>query len=172
MVDVLASREPILFGEMVEAEVRHAVKLGELPYPNLRFSGSGEVIEAYLPALQEVVKRGIRLWGFTRNLRLAKLVREIGAYVIVSSDKTSPQEYVDRARREGFPLAYSSSGVEDQPPVGTLVTFPVHRLGRVLEVVDTPTLCPKVLSDYFTDSRPVGYCQRACQRCHLQRAAT
>lgn len=170
MVDVLASKEPLLFAEAVEAEVTAAVRSGQLPYPNLRFSGSGEVIEPYIPALQEVALRGIRLWGFTRNLRLAKRIREIGAYVIFSCDNTTLPETIAHARGEGFPLAYSSSGVEDLPPGGTLVTFPVHRIGRVLEVVNTATLCPKVLSDFFDDCRPEGACQLFCQRCHLKGA--
>lgn len=168
MVDVLASQEPMLFAEVVEVEVRRAVKQGRLPYPNLRFSGSGEVIDAYLPGLQEIARRGVRLWGFTRNVRLAKSLRASGASVIVSCDKTSPRESLEHARREGFPIAYSSSGIEDRPPAGTLVTFPVHRIGRVHEVVDADTLCPKVLADYFEDSRPDGYCQRFCRRCHLE----
>jgi hypothetical protein len=167
MVDVLATREPVLFGEAVATEVRKLVENGSLPYPNIRFSGSGEVVDAYLPALQEIAKRDVRLWGFTRNLRLANRLREIGAFAIVSCDKTSPPGFVDQAKREALPLAYSSSGVEDEPPVGTLVTFPVHRVGRVREVVDTASLCPKVLADYFDDFRPEGYCQRFCQRCHL-----
>ena len=172
MVDVLAKKEPVIFGEAVELEVRQLVERGSLAYPNVRFSGSGEVIEAYLPALQEVVRRGIRLWGFTRGVRLAQLLRDIGAAVIVSCDKTSSPEMIARARAAGLPLAYSSTGVDDRPPEGTLVTFPVHRVGRVHEVVDMPNLCPKVLSDYFNGDRPEGYCQQHCSRCHLGKLAS
>jgi len=172
MVDVLATTEPILFGEIVELEVRRAVERGMLTYPNIRYSGSGEIVEAYVPALLEVERRGIRLWGFTRSLRYARLLRDIGVSVIVSCDQTSPLDVVERARKDDFPLGYSSVGVEDEPPEGTLVTFPVHRVGRVREVVDTPSLCPKVLSDYFDDSRPEGYCQRLCSRCHLEKSRT
>ena len=149
-------------------KIQKAVDVGSLSYPNLRFSGSGEVTEAHMAALAEVSRRGIRLWGFTRSLRLAGRLREIGASVIVSCDATSPPRLSEEARREGFPLAYSSSGVADAPPDGTLVTFaPVHRIGRVREVVDAPSLCPKVLTDFFEDHRPEGFCQRFCQRCHL-----
>lgn len=166
MVDALARTYPDLFGETVAVEVHGAVTRGLLPYPNLRYSGSGEVVEAYLPALDQLTRRGVRLWGFTRNLRLAEALRKQGAAVIVSCDRTSPEEFVSRAAAAGFPLAYSSAGVMDIPPEGTLVTFPVHRVGRVREVVDSPTICPKVLADYLDDSRPEAACQRFCQRCH------
>ena len=90
MVDALASKHPTIFGEAVAREVGKAVDNGLLPYPNLRFAGSGEVVDAYVPALQEVLRRGIRLWGFTRNIRLARRLREIGAAVIVSCDRDQP----------------------------------------------------------------------------------
>jgi hypothetical protein len=171
MVDVLASTQPLLFAEAVEREVKQAVDRGLLPYPNIRFAGSGEVIDAYIPGLKEVLRRGVHLWGFTRNLKLAQQLRKIGAAVIVSCDHTSAPGFIDEARTAGFPLAYSSSGVEDRPPAGTLVTFPVHRVGRVREVVDAPSLCPKVLADFFDDCRPAGSCQRLCLRCHQGNAA-
>src|SRR5438552_4629288 len=44
MVDVLARKFPWLFGESVAGEVHAAVAEGLLPYPNLRYGGSGEVI--------------------------------------------------------------------------------------------------------------------------------
>jgi hypothetical protein len=166
MVDTLARRFPGLFAKQVAAEVEAVVQAGMMHYPNLRYSGSGEVVEAYIPALQELIKFGIQLWGFTRNLRLAHCLREIGASVIVSCDKTSPSGFALEATAAGFQLGYSSEGVDDFPPVGTIVTFPVHRVGRVREVVDTPSVCPKVLSDFLDDCRPKASCQLICQRCH------
>jgi hypothetical protein len=166
MVDVLARQYPDIFAERVSTEVREVVENGLMPYPNLRYSGSGEVTEAYIPALREVCRRGVHLWGFTRNLRLAHELREMGAGVIISCDKTTPSETIQKACAQSFALAYSSSGVSDAPPEGTIVTFPVHRVGRVREVVDTPSLCPKVLADFLYDSRPSASCQVVCRRCH------
>lgn len=166
MVDVLARNFPALFAAQVTAEVNAAVKAGLMPYPNLRYSGSGEVVEAYVPALRGVHDRGVRLWGFTRNLRLARVLRDMGAGVIVSCDKSSPPDFVEEARTAGFPLGYSSNGVDDFPPEGTVVAFPVHRVGRVREVVDSPAVCPKVLADFLDDCRPEASCQLICHRCH------
>ena len=166
MVDVLARNFPALFAEQVTAEVSAAVKAGMLPYPNIRYSGSGEVVEAYVPALRGINERGVRLWGFTRNLRLAHQLREMGAGVIISCDKSSPADFIEQASAAGFPLGYSSNGVHDIPPKGTVVTFPVHRVGRVREVVDSPSVCPKVLADFLDDCRPKASCQLICQRCH------
>ncbi len=166
MVDVLARRFPELFAEQVTVEVRSAVNAGLMPYPNLRYSGSGEMVEEYLPALRGIHNRGIRLWGFTRNLRLAHRLREIGVGVIISCDGSSASGFAEQASGQGFPLAYSSSGIDDVPPLHTLVTFPVHRVGRVREVVDSPTVCPKVLADFLDDCRPAASCQLMCQRCH------
>lgn len=166
MVDVLARNFPEIFGEHVAAEVQIVANEGRIPYPNLRYSGSGEVIEAYLPALRQVQVRGVLLWGFTRSLSLAQELRNLGAGVIISCDKTSPSGFVEHAKEMGFPLAYSSSGIGDPPPAGTLVTFPVHRIGRVREVVDSPTVCPKVLADFLDDCRPEASCQLMCRRCH------
>lgn len=166
MVDVLARNFPVIFAEQVTAEVNAAVQAGLMPYPNLRYSGSGEVVEAYVPALRGVCERGVRLWGFTRNLRLARQLRDMGAGVIVSCDKSSTPGFVEEASADGFPLGYSSNGVHDLPPKGTVVTFPVHRVGRVREVVDSPSVCPKVLADFLDDCRPKASCQLICHRCH------
>ena len=166
MVDVLARNFPELFAERLAAEVGAAVKAGLMPYPNLRYSGSGEVVAAYLPALRVTHSRGVKLWGFTRSLSLARELRHMGAGVIISCDGTSPLGFAEQASAEGFPIAYSSSGVDDSPPKGTLVTFPVHRVGRVREVVDSPSVCPKVLTDFLDDCRPKASCQLVCQRCH------
>lgn len=166
MVDVLARSFPKLFAEQVTAEVNAAVQAGLMPYPNLRYSGSGEVVEAYVPALRGVSERGVLLWGFTRNLRLANQLRDMGAGVIISCDKSSPPGFIEEAVSACFPLGYSSNGVDDLPPKGTVVTFPVHRVGRVREVVDSPSVCPKVLADFLDDCRPKASCQLICHRCH------
>lgn len=167
MVDVLARRYPILFAEKVQMEVTSAVKLGKIPYANLRYSGSGEVIDAYLPALIEVQHRGIHLWGFTRNIQLALNLRELGISVLVSFDKTTPQESVDLANSEGLDLAYTSIDAEDFPKYPPTVTFPLHRNGRVSEVVDNSSICPKVLAEFYYEERPTAVCQSHCHRCHL-----
>jgi hypothetical protein len=166
MVDVLARGYPRLFGETVLSEVMDAVDRGLLPYPNIRYSGSGEVIEAYLPALEQIAVRGVHLWGFTRNLAVADALRGMGAAVIVSCDGTSRAEFIREAQIAGFALAYTSSSVKDHPPPGTVVTFPIHRVGRVREVVDSPSLCPTVVSDFLNDYRPEATCQNLCRRCH------
>ena len=166
MVDVLARQDPALFAEHVYAEVNRAVVAGHMPYRNIRFSGSGEMVEKHVPAIAAVVQSGVHAWGFTRTLRVAERLREVGAYVIVSCDATSPQGFPQAPVEAGFPLAYSSSGVNDSPPEGTLVTFPVHRVGRVREAVDTDSLCPKVVSEFLRDERPTSFCQVLCHRCH------
>lgn len=166
MVDVLARGFPKLFAEQISSEVMAAVETGLMTYPNLRYSGSGEVVEAYLPALQEVHDRGIQLWGFTRSLRLGAKLRDMGAGVVISCDNTSPAGFIEQARKMGFSLGYTSNGVEDVPPNGSVVTFPVHRVGRVREVVDSESVCPKVLADFLDDCRPKASCQLICTRCH------
>lgn len=166
MVDVLARNFPSLFGEIVCNEVDKAVRTGRLPYPNLRYSGSGEVVLAYLPALKAIMDGGVHLWGFSRNLSLANALRDAGASVIVSCDHTSDKDFIQRARSDGFDLAYSSESVADLPPDGTLVTFPVHKIGRVHEVTDSPTVCPKVLEDFLYDERHPATCQERCRLCH------
>lgn len=170
MIDRLAVRHPLLFARAVHREVAAAVERGDLSYPNLRLAGSGETIRAYIPALWEIVRLGVKLWGFTRDLDLGKQLREVGVAIIASCDRSSPPGFVERAQAAEIPIAYTSVGVEDLPPTGTLVTFPLHRVGRVREVVDVPSLCPKVLADFLHDSRPGGFCQRFCQRCHLSEA--
>jgi hypothetical protein len=169
MVDVLARKFPELFAEKVEEEVRQVVAEGLIKYPNLRYSGSGELVEAHLPALEMIKLRDVRLWGFTRDLRIAERLRKIGIAVIVSCDKTSSPGFVETASAAGFLLAYSSSGVDDAPPARTVVTFPVHRVGRVKEVVDATTICPKVLADFLDDARQQSTCQLVCNRCHNPR---
>lgn len=168
MVDVLARKHPHLFAQKVASEVHKSVESGEMKYPNIRYSGSGEFTEDHLPALQLLSLTGVHLWGFSRNIKLAAQLRKMNASVIISIDKTSPSSVVEEARANGFNLAYTSDGVYDQPPPGTIVTFPVHRIGRVHEVVDVVSLCPKVVMDFLDDSRPSGTCQLRCMKCHLK----
>jgi hypothetical protein len=166
MVDVAARHFPLLFGEIVSCEVNAAVADGRLPYPNLRYSGSGEVVDAYIPALRSVAEHGVFLWGFTRSLSAAVSLRSFGASVIFSCDRTTRAEDIAKARTLGIRFGYTSTDINDYPPEGTVVTFPVHRIGRVREVVDTASLCPKVLADFLDDCRPAGSCQFTCRRCH------
>jgi hypothetical protein len=166
MVDSLARHFPKLFADAVAREVSGLVANGKLPYANLRYSGSGELAIEHLPALTEVASREIHLWGFTRNLKIASGLLDIGASVIISCDASTPPELFERATALGFPFAYTSSSVSDLPPPGTIVTFPVHRVGRVTEVPDVDSLCPKVLSEFFFETRSGATCQSACHRCH------
>jgi hypothetical protein len=166
MVDTVARQHPTLFADKVADEVGKSVVAGRMDYPNLRYSGSGEATDAHLPALKYVTELGVHLWGFTRNIALAKRLRSIGCSVIVSCDRTSPDGFSHKAHEAGFRIAYSSEDVADLPPLGTIVTFPVHRGGKVREVVDIHTLCPKVVSDFVHDSRQNGTCQSICNRCH------
>jgi hypothetical protein len=168
MVDVLASEQPELFAEHVVGEVGKAVSAGKLPDAHLRYSGSGELNVTHMRALALVASAGVRLWGFTRNLPVARALRESGIAVIVSYDRSTPGQQVAAAQREGLPLAYSSLGVDDVPPFESLVVFPLHRSGRVLEVADVAGLCPKVVREYLDQERPVGSCQTVCHRCHLR----
>jgi hypothetical protein len=166
LVDALAREAPTLFAQTVVHEVMEAVSQGHLPYPNLRYSGSGECAEHHLPALSLVAAAGVRLWGFTRQPSIAVAIRTFGGAVIFSCDKTTDASSLAEARRHGLPLAYTSSDVSDIPPEGTLVVFPLHRGGRVREVVQHDAICPKVLDDFFLERRPPNSCQSRCIRCH------
>ena len=168
MVDVLARSFPDLFGEIVASEVNKAVDRGLLRYANLRYSGSGEVVCDYLPALRSVIKRGVHLWGFSRDLGVATELREAGAAVIISCDKTSSKEFINESVLNKFDLAYSSDGVDDIPPPEALVTFPVHRVGKVHEIVDSASVFPKVLQEILYDERSAATCQIQCNRCHKE----
>lgn len=167
LVDFFARRYPVYFADKVALEVAQGVSEGRLAYKNLRYSGSGEISLSHLPALKLVLQHGIHLWGFTRDITIALELRNLGAATIFSCDATSAPNAVDTALRHKLPIAYVSSGVDDFPPFDAFVVFPVHRGGRVSEVVDHPSLCPKVLFDFFHDSRPLGSCQTSCLRCHL-----
>ena len=166
MVDVLATRFPLLFGERVALEVQKAVALGLIPYSNIRFSGSGEMAERHVAAMRAVVSSGVHAWGFTRNIRLACELRSFGAFAIYSCDFSTDPAQLQQAQEAALPLAYSSRGAFDKPPSNTLVTFPVHKVGRVREVCEAPSLCPKVVSEFLHEYRPPSFCQAHCRRCH------
>lgn len=171
MVDLAARRAPEEFARKVAAEVKRAVEKGRLSYPNLRYSGSGEVAEAHLEALRGIRDLGVSLWGFTRRVVVAEGLRSTGAHVLVSCDSSTPIRLVHDAAERGFELAYISTGVEDLPPEGTRVTFPVHRVGVVREVVDHPSVCPKVVDEFLHGVRRSQWCQLSCHRCHNSRRA-
>lgn len=166
MVDSLARTVPEAFAEKVVQEVTSLVLRNKLPYPNLRYSGSGELAPAHIPALEWIGKAGVKLWGFTRLPRVARRLLDIGAAVIFSIDSTSPKGVAEWASREGIPLAYTSLSVADLPPSGTLVTFPLHHRRGVAEVVDDVSVCPKVEAEYLYGKRDPGMCQWSCNRCH------
>lgn len=166
MVDIVARKQRALFAELVTKEVREAVQQGRLAYPNLRYSGSGEMTRAHLPALKLLSSNKIHLWGFTRQLDLVSPLREMEAGVLFSCDRSTPSRAFQRAEELGVGLAYTSSSVDDLPPPNTVVVFPLHRGGRVKEVVDSDGLCPKVLEDFMYDQRSERFCQTKCHRCH------
>jgi hypothetical protein len=168
MVDVLATAYPDLFAKIVVDEVSGAVRAGRMPYPNLRYSGSGELALKHVPALCEVMRRGVRLWGFTKSIPVAERLLEERIPVIYSFDRSTSPASLSAALVLGLPLSYSSSGVDDTPPVPVHVVFPIHRSGRISEVADVPNLCPKVVYEYFHQMRPQGMCQATCNRCHLR----
>ena len=165
--DVMARRLPLQFAQRVVTCVQAHVSSGRLPYPNLRFSGSGEITLHHIDALEAIDELGVQLWGFTKNPIVAERLSTIGVAVIFSSDRTSDPSHVERARNYGVKLAYSSVGVDDRPPGEIFVTFPVHVSGRVTEVVDHPSVCPKVVEEFLHGTRTPGWCQERCQRCHL-----
>lgn len=157
-----------MFAELVAAEVKQLVVDQKLPYANLRYSGSGELTRAHVPALTLVQAEGIQLWGFSRTLSVAAKLQLLGIPVIFSCDATTDGRELAFARSMSLPLAYTSMSAMDQPPEGTVVTFPVHRGGRVREVIDTSSLCPKVVADFMEDARQPATCQSRCHRCHLK----
>lgn len=168
MVDQLAQMHPQLFAETVRKEVHESVERGELQYPNIRVSGSGELMEKHVEALVAVSALGVHVWGFTKRLRVWKLLKQQGIELLFSIDRTSPQSAVEDAAKSGVRFAYTSTAVDDLPPEGTLVAFPLHRGGKVREVVDASMLCPKVVEDFYYGSRAKGWCQDRCKRCHLK----
>lgn len=168
--DVLARRVPHAFANRIATCIMSEVRRGTLPYPNLRYSGSGEISLAHVSAIEDIASRGVRLWGFTKNPQVAEALHRASVPVIFSSDRTTPADHLSIPRSLGIPLAYSSAGVDDLPPPGTVVTFPVHISGRVTEAADHPSLCPKVVEEFLHGDRTPAWCQTRCQRCHLKTA--
>lgn len=166
LVDQASKECPDTLAEAIDEEVTTAVREGLISYPNLRFSGSGEAAEHHIALLGNLSTRGIKVWGFSRNLSVAKMLRKQGVFVQISTDRTTPRDFVAKALEAGFSLAYSSTDVSDLPFDGTRVVFPLHRSGHVREVVDTPNLCPKVVEEFFQQARRPGYCQALCHKCH------
>jgi hypothetical protein len=166
MTDSLARNYPALFAEIVAVEVNTLAAANEISYPNLRFSGSGELHPAHLPAMFQLKDRGVNLWGFSRNISMAIELRDYSINVIFSCDITTPIEKIREARRNGLQLAYTSTGVSDAPPEGAFVTFPLHRSGKVREIVVADSVCPKVEQEYLEGKRTRAACQTKCMRCH------
>jgi hypothetical protein len=166
LIDVCAKRLPNALAEKISNELFVYLEKGLIQYPNLRFSGSGELAKHHLDLIEILISKKINLWGFSKNLKLASSLRALGSQVLISIDKTTDARFVEKAIRLGFLIAYTSIGVDDYPPANTLVTFPLHRGGKVKEVVDVSSLCPKVVEEYFHGKRNSGYCQDICNRCH------
>jgi hypothetical protein len=170
ITDRLARDYPHLFADIVSEEVGQLVKGGRLPYPNIRFSGSGEVHQSHLPALLALAQRRVHLWGFSRNIRIADHLTKEGISVLFSCDSTTPRQTVSEALRRGLKLAYTSTGVDDQPPLDAFVVFPLHCSGRVREIVVSESVCPKILEEYLEGRRKKAACQFNCTRCHMVRS--
>ncbi len=166
LIDVLSVKEPELLAATVLTEVDNARVKGLVSSMNLRYAGSGEVAPHHLPALKIISSKGIKLWGFTKRLDVALSLRAIGASVLFSWDSSSKLDLVQEAVTNGFQLAYTSADALDRPEIPSFVVFPLHRQGRVREVVDCSNLCPKVVEEYLTDTRRPGACQSRCTRCH------
>ena len=171
LTDVASVRLPQMLADKVFAEVVELVRVGSLPRPNLRYSGSGEVALHHVDFLRRLSHLGVHLWGFSRNLAVARELRAIGASVLVSCDRTSSSAFIRKAVASGFKLAYTSIGVSDVAPRNSLVVFPLHRSGTVREVADAPELCPKVVEEFFNGERRAGSCQLRCTRCHRSTGA-
>lgn len=166
LVDVYAERHPNAFADRVVVEVRELVRRGLLRYFNVRFAGSGELRLQHIPALECLAANGIRAWGFTKNAAVYLRLRKSRIACLFSCDATSDREALRSVLSAGGLLAYTSTSARDLPPEGSFVTFPVHVSGRVTEVADHPTLCPKVLEEYFDGTRREAWCQARCLRCH------
>lgn len=166
MTDSLARNYPDLFSKIVAKEIDSLIFSEDLSYPNLRFSGSGEMHQAHLPALLCLKDRGVHLWGFSKNVKLAIDLSQYGISVLFSCDRTTPIPRLELAIKNGLGLAYTSTGVDDSPPDGTIVTFPLHRSGKVREIVAADTICPKVAQEYLEGKRARAACQLRCTRCH------
>jgi hypothetical protein len=166
LTDVVARRYPNIFAERVESELRLHIKRKTIKYLNLRYSGAGELHPDHLNAILAIKTKGINLWGFTKNPKLALILIENNISVLYSCDLTTSRNQIEWARNNNIPLAYSSDGIHDIPPENTFVTFPIHVSGRVSELVDHNTLCPKVVEEFLNGDRTPAWCQQRCKRCH------
>ncbi len=166
-VDYCIKRYPEYVLDKVIQEVNIALLKKKIFYPNLRFSGSGELTHHHLPLIGMLKKNGINIWGFTKNVDIAIKLKKLGASVIFSYDRTSPIEKVQQAASAGIALGYTSSGVLDIPKHKAFVVFPLHKGGKVQEVLDHPKLCPKVVEEFLTGKRNAASCQVTCNRCHF-----
>jgi hypothetical protein len=166
LVDYCIRTYPEMVVNLIVKEIQALVNKGQLPYPNLRFSGSGEVAAIHIGLLTEIKRRGIQLWGFSRNIKVATELKSAGIHVIFSCDQTTPTHLVDQAIGLQVPLAYTSCNVKDLPSYEVAVVFPLHRGGRVRQVADHMMNCPKVIEEYFDHSRTQASCQNVCRRCH------
>ena len=166
LVDFISTKYPEYFAEKVEKELSVFINKGKIRYKNIRFSGYGEINKKHLKALHLLASKDIRMWGFTKNPWIIKTLLDLGIYVLFSCDKTTPSAYMDFILKSGIDIAYTSSGINDRPPLNTKVTFPVHISGNVKEVIDHESLCPKVVEEFLTKQRQNYWCQLRCQRCH------
>lgn len=166
-VDYCIKKYPECMVDKVIKEVNIAVEKKKIPYPNLRFSGSGEITHHHLPLIDMLIKNGINIWGFSKNVDIAIKLKKIGASVIFSYDRTSSRDKVHQAISAGIALGYTSSGVFDNPIHKAFVVFPLHKGGKVQEVLDHPKLCPKVVEEFLTGKRNAASCQATCNRCHF-----
>jgi hypothetical protein len=166
LIDIASEKIPKLLAKKISSEVNTVFKNNKIPYPNIRYCGSGEISKKHLKLLNYIKDEGIHLWGFTRNIELGKILKNEDISVIISIDKTSDKKVYTNASDNGLKIAYTSDSIDDVPPKGCHVVFPVHRLGKVKEVGDFESLCPKVVSEFFTGCRKNGTCQNECKKCH------
>ena len=166
IIDIIATTEPSFFAQRVYEEVVNSMVSGAQSTLNVRYSGSGELTLKHIPAVERIRETGVIPWGFTRRIDVAKSLMGSGISVLLSADWTTDGDIIREAQKASIPMSYTSRGVNDIPPVGTFVTFPVHRSGRVSEVVDHPTLCPKVIDEFLNMRRQESWCQLRCNRCH------
>jgi hypothetical protein len=166
MTDRLARDYPDVFAEIVHKEILQFVKNKKINYPNIRFSGSGEVHQNHFAALIALKNKGVQLWGFSRNPKFAIELQEHGISVLFSCDATTPEQNLEYAKNNGLKLAYTSLGVSDVPKFEAFVVFPVHRSGRVREIADTRNVCPKISQEFLTGKRKPASCQKVCTLCH------
>jgi hypothetical protein len=164
--DVFCRKYPQEFAQLVAAEVHDAVRRGKLPYPNLRISGSGEISPSHITGLLQIIQENVHIWGFSKNIDLIEILNSQGAHFLFSMDSTTPEIVVAKASSAKVGIAYTSTSVTDHPTLSPKVVFPLHKVGRVGEVVDHAALCPKVIDEYLNGQRMPASCQSTCNRCH------